>query len=177
MQQATLKSKVLDARELDKKENSPLQLRYGGIGEIRRVRGKLYEDSEFKPLHTSKIEDVTIKGKWDMELNDDSDNAFILRLVHRTSGDSVVLTFPSTIDRRQFAESIVSLGDVKQVTPGMDLEGLVQRPESLAKGHSITRTALKLTFAAGLLLVASKLLKRRKNAGNEIDEVLEPSQV
>jgi hypothetical protein len=123
------------------------------------------------------IEDVTLKGKWDLELNDDSDNAFLLRLVHRVSGDSVVLTFPSQSDRKRFAESIVSLGDVQQVTPGMDLERLVQKPESVEKRHGVLGYALTATAFAGLALLAAKMLKRRKQGSGNLNGAFEPSRI
>ena len=133
------------------------------VSDVREFRGKLYEDVKFKPLHTTKFEDVTLKGRWDMELTDDSEATFILGLVHRDSGDSIILTFPSPLERKRFAESIVCLGHVQQVTPGMNLEGLVRKPESAVKKRRVVGYALTATVAIGLAMLASKILGKSKH--------------
>lgn len=125
---------------------------------LRRYRDKLYEDDGLKELHTAMYEDITFMGKWDMELEEDG-NAFLLRLVHRGSGDGIVFAFPSQLERASFAESIVSIGDLQQVTSGMDLEGLVEKVEPRGQKSILAEIAMTAVSSAvtAVSLVALKI--------------------
>ncbi len=134
------------------------------VHDVRKFSGKLYEDETFGPLHTPQFEDVTLTGSWDMELIDECDSTYVLRLVNHVSGDSITFAFPSPLERKGFAESVVCLGRIRQVSCGMDLEGLVQKQDAVVKKPWEAMCAATSGAAADLVTLASKIINR-KNSG------------
>lgn len=94
--------------------------RYKSKVSISQYAGKLYIDPVYgieQPL--MKINYAVFSSRWNIEeLPEDN----ILKIIHRDSGDSILLAFNSLKDRINFTKSIYASRTVKQVGKGMNLE-------------------------------------------------------
>ncbi|HSR17304.1 MAG TPA: hypothetical protein VLM39_04340 [Ignavibacteriaceae bacterium] len=94
--------------------------RYKSKVSISQYAGKLYIDPVYgieQPL--MKINYAVFSSRWDIEeLPED----YILKIIHRDSGDSIHLAFNSLKDRINFTKLIYASRAVKQVGKGMNLE-------------------------------------------------------
>jgi len=95
--------------------------RYKSKISISQFAGKLYIDPVYGIEQPSvKINYTIFSSKCDIEeLPEDNS----LRIIHRGSGDSILLSFNTLKDRINFAKSIYASKPVKQRGQGMDLEG------------------------------------------------------
>jgi hypothetical protein len=94
--------------------------RYKSKINITQYAGKLYIDPVYgieQPL--MKINYAVFSSRWDIE-EIPEDN--ILKIIHRDSGDSILLSFNTLKDRINFTKVIYAAKQVKQVGRGMNLE-------------------------------------------------------
>jgi hypothetical protein len=66
-----------------------------------------------------------ISGEWDIE---DIREDYIVKIIHRSTGAAVALSFNSLRDKINFVKNIYAARPVKQIGKGMELE-------KLANGH------------------------------------------
>ena len=87
---------------------------------ISRYSGKLYVDQKYGMEQASVTINYSVfSNKWDIEeVNEDN----MLRIIHRNSGDSILLAFNSLKDRINFTKSIYASKWVNQLGQGMNLE-------------------------------------------------------
>jgi hypothetical protein len=94
--------------------------RYKSKISISQYHGKLYIDPVYGIEQTSiKLNYAIFSSKWDIEeLPEDN----CLRIIHRDSGDGILLAFNTLKDRINFVKLIYASKPVKQVGQGMNLE-------------------------------------------------------
>ncbi len=94
--------------------------RYKSKVSISQYAGKLYIDPVYGIEQTlMKINYAVFSSRWNIEeLPEDN----ILKIIHRDSGDSILLAFNSLKDRINFTKLIYASRAVKQVGKGMNLE-------------------------------------------------------
>jgi hypothetical protein len=93
---------------------------------LRGFENKLYIDPQYGLDHHSAVTNYAVfSNEWDIE---DVSEDHILKIIHRTSGDTISLSFNSLKDKINFIKNIYAAKPIKQVGKGMELE-------SLANGH------------------------------------------
>ena len=93
---------------------------------LRNYHKKLYVDPQYGlEQHSAVVNYAVFSNEWDIEdLREDN----VLKIIHRSSGDTISLSFNSLKDKVNFVKNIYAAKPVKQVSKGMNLE-------SFANGH------------------------------------------
>lgn len=94
--------------------------RYKSKISISEFEGKLYIDPVYGIDQPSmKIDYAIFSSEWDIE---EIPEDYGLKIIHRDTGDSILLSFSSLKDRINFAKLIYTSKPVKQRGKGMNLE-------------------------------------------------------
>lgn len=89
---------------------------------LNRYKDKLYVDPQYGlDHHSASISYAVFSGEWDIE---DVREEYVVKMIHRTSGDTVSLSFNSLKDKINFTKNIYAAKPIKQVGNGMELEKL-----------------------------------------------------
>ena len=87
---------------------------------LNRYKDKLYIDPQYGlDHHSSSVNYAVFSGEWDIE---DVREEYMVKMIHRTSGDTVSLSFTSLKDKLNFTKNIYAAKPIKQVGNGMELE-------------------------------------------------------
>lgn len=93
--------------------------------DLHEYANKLYIDPLYaKTEEQSAINYATLTGKWDIE-DIREDNS--IKIIHRSTGDNIVLSFNSFADKVTFAKVLYSVDSVKQVGVGFNLEAFINK--------------------------------------------------
>jgi hypothetical protein len=93
---------------------------------LSKYKNKLYVDPQYGLDHNSSaVNYAVISGEWDIE---DIREDYIVKIIHRSTGAAVALSFNSLRDKINFVKNIYAARPVKQIGKGMELE-------KLANGH------------------------------------------
>jgi hypothetical protein len=89
---------------------------------LNRYKDKLYVDPQYGlDHHSSSVSYAVFSGEWDIE---DIREEYVVKMIHRTSGDTVSLSFNTLKDKINFTKNIYAVKPIKQVGNGMELEKL-----------------------------------------------------
>jgi hypothetical protein len=89
---------------------------------LSRYNNKLYIDPQYGlDHHSSTINYAVFSNEWDIE---DVREDHILKIIHRSSGNTISLSFNSLNDKINFVKNIYAAKPIKQVNKGMNLERL-----------------------------------------------------
>jgi hypothetical protein len=89
---------------------------------LRNYHQKLYVDPQYgREQHSSVVNYAVFSNEWDIE---DLREDYILKIIHRSTGDTISLSFNTLRDKVNFVKNIYAAKPVKQVNKGMDLESL-----------------------------------------------------
>ena len=89
---------------------------------LNRYKNKLYVDPQYGlDHHLSAVNYAVLSGEWDVE---DVREDYVVKLIHRPSGDTISLSFSSLKDKINFVKNIYAARPVKQIGGGMELEKL-----------------------------------------------------
>lgn len=103
---------------------------------LNRYKDKLYVDPQYGlDHHSSSLNYTVFSGEWDIE---DVREEYVVKMIHRTSGDTISLSFNSLKDKINFIKNIYAAKPIKQVGNGMELE-------KLANGHLKPSTSKTLS--------------------------------
>ena len=93
---------------------------------LRGFNNKLYIDPQFGLEHHSSVVNYAVfSNEWDIE---DVREDHVIKIIHRSSGDTISLSFNSLKDKINFARNIYAAKPIRQIDKGMNLE-------NLANGH------------------------------------------
>lgn len=93
---------------------------------LRGFKNKLYIDPQYGlDHHLAATNYAVFSNEWDIE---DVSEDHILKIIHKSSGDTISISFNSLKDKINFVKNIYAAKPVKQVGKGMDIE-------ALANGH------------------------------------------
>ena len=89
---------------------------------LREYANKLYVDNQYSELQNqSMLNFVSLTGKWDIE---DIGEDYSIKIIQRDTGNYILLSFNSFMDKVTFLKSIYTDKPVKQVGVGFGLEML-----------------------------------------------------
>ena len=92
----------------------------------RTMRPREYVDSSyFEPLGTCTFCGIELFEGWLMEVEDASEDEYILRLRHPDTAHAIAFRFPDPIARMEFARLVHTDTPVEQLTKGVDLESVI----------------------------------------------------
>lgn len=107
----------INERYRDTKEGSDI--------DVHKYSNKLYIDPLYgRANEKSVINYAVLSGKWDIE-DIREDNSIVI--THRSSGDTIMLSFKSFGDKVAFAKILYSNKPVKQVGVGFNLESFINK--------------------------------------------------
>ncbi len=93
---------------------------------LNSYKNKLYIDPQYGlDHHSSSVNYAVFSSEWDIE---DVREDYILKIIHRVSGDTISLSFATLKDKINFVKNIYAARPIKQIGNGMELE-------KLANGH------------------------------------------
>jgi len=93
---------------------------------LNTFKNKLYIDPQYGlDHHSSSVNYAVFSSEWDIE---DVREDYIIKIIHRTSGDTISLSFNTLRDKINFVKNIYAARPIKQIGNGMELE-------KLANGH------------------------------------------
>jgi hypothetical protein len=93
--------------------------------DIHEFANKLYVDPQYaKPKELTSINYATLQGKWDIE-DVSEDNS--IKIIQRSTGDNIVLSFNSFADKVAFANMLYSVDPLRQIGGGFNLEKYINK--------------------------------------------------
>lgn len=93
--------------------------------DLQEFANKLYVDPLYsKTEERSAVNYATLSGRWDIE---DVKEENSLKIIHRASGDSIVISFDSFTDKVRFARMLYSGEPLRQIGVGFNLERYINR--------------------------------------------------
>jgi hypothetical protein len=114
---------------------------------IGEFANKLYIDNQYGELQPrSIINYASLTGRWDIE-NINEDNS--IKIIHRDTGNNIVLSFNSFGDKITFIKSIYSDKPLKQVGVGFNLE-MLTKSNVLNPPVNIITLIPKISFTVSL---------------------------
>jgi hypothetical protein len=127
---------------------------------IGEFANKLYIDNQYGELQPrSIINYASLTGRWDIE-NINEDNS--IKIIHRDTGNNIVLSFNSFGDKITFIKSIYSEKPLKQAGVGFNLE-MLANSNVLNPPVNIITLIPKVNFAVSLSGIYNELLLRLKS--------------
>jgi hypothetical protein len=109
---------------------------------LNRYKDKLYVDPQYGlDHHSSSVNYAVFSGEWDIE---DVREEYVVKMIHRTSGDTVSLSFASLKDKLNFTKNIYAAKPIKQVGNGMELEKLANSNIKPAASKSLAGLLSKI---------------------------------
>ena len=109
---------------------------------LKRYNNKLYVDPQYGLDHHSSVMNYAVfSNEWDIE---DVREEYIVKMIHRSSGDTVLLSFNSLKDKINFVKNIYAAKPIKQVGSGMELEKLANSHLKPTRGKSLTGILSKI---------------------------------
>ena len=89
---------------------------------LNTYKNKLYIDPQYGlDQHSSSVNYAVFSSEWDIE---DVREDYIIKIIHRTSGDTISLSFTTLKDKLNFVKNIYAARPIKQIGNGMELEKL-----------------------------------------------------
>lgn len=109
---------------------------------LNRYKNKLYVDPQYGLDHHSSVVNYAVfSNEWDIE---DVREEYIIKMIHRTSGDTISLSFNSLRDKINFVKNIYAAKPIKQVGSGMELEKLANSHVKPAATKSLSGILSKI---------------------------------
>ncbi len=103
---------------------------------LNTYKNKLYIDPQYGLDHNSSSVNYTVfSSGWDIE---DVREDYIVKIIHRTSGDTISLSFSSLKDKINFVKNIYAARPVKQIGNGMELEKLANSHIKPSESKTLT---------------------------------------
>ncbi len=89
---------------------------------LNRYKNKLYVDPHYGLDHQiSEVNYAVFSGDWEIE---DVREEYVVKMIHKPSGDGISLSFNSLKDKINFVKNIYTARPIKQIGNGMELEKL-----------------------------------------------------
>jgi hypothetical protein len=89
---------------------------------LNTYKNKLYIDPQYGfDHHSSSVNYTVLSSDWDIE---DVREDYIVKIIHRASGDTISLSFATLKDKINFVKNIYAARPVRQIGNGMELEKL-----------------------------------------------------
>ena len=109
---------------------------------LNRYKNKLYVDPHYGLDHNlSEVNYAVFSGEWEIE---DVREEYVVRMIHRLSGDSISLSFNSLKDKISFVKNIYAARPIKQIGNGMELEKLANSHIKPAAPRSLSGILSKI---------------------------------
>lgn len=87
---------------------------------LSKYKDKLYIDPQYGlDHHSASVNYAIFSSEWDIE---DVREEYTVKIIHRSSGDTISLSFNSLRDKINFVKNIYAAKPIKQVGNGMELE-------------------------------------------------------
>lgn len=107
-------------------------------------KNKLYVDPYYGLEHNSSVLNYSVfSDEWDIE---DVREDHIIKIIHRSSGATISLSFNTLKDKLNFAKNIYAAKPVRQLDKGMDLEKLANNHLKPSANNPFNNILNKLTF-------------------------------
>ncbi len=103
---------------------------------LSTYKNKLYVDPQYGlDHHSSSVNYAVFSSEWDIE---DVREDYTIKIIHRTSGDTISLSFGTLKDKINFVKNIYAARPIKQVGNGMELEKIANGHLKPSESRSIT---------------------------------------
>ncbi|HKB85371.1 MAG TPA: hypothetical protein VKD08_04325 [Ignavibacteriaceae bacterium] len=103
---------------------------------LSTYKNKLYVDPQYGlDHHSSSVNYAVFSSEWDIE---DVREDYTIKIIHRTSGDTISLSFGTLKDKINFVKNIYAAKPIKQVGNGMELEKIANGHLKPSESKSIT---------------------------------------
>ncbi len=103
---------------------------------LSTYKNKLYIDPQYGlDHHSSSVNYAVFSSEWDIE---DVREDYTIKIIHRTSGDTISLSFSTLKDKINFVKNIYAARPIKQVGNGMELEKIANGHLKPSESRSIT---------------------------------------
>ncbi len=103
---------------------------------LNTFKNKLYIDPQYGlDHHSSSVNYAVFSSEWDIE---DVREDYTVKIIHRTSGDTISLSFSTLRDKINFVTNIYAARPIKQIGNGMELEKLANSHLKPSESKSIT---------------------------------------
>jgi hypothetical protein len=103
---------------------------------LKTYKNKLYIDPQYGLDHNiSSVNYAVFSSGWDIE---DVREDYIVKIIHRTSGDTISLSFASLKDKINFVKNIYAARPIKQIGNGMELEKLANSHIKPSESKTLT---------------------------------------
>lgn len=111
---------------------------------LRGFSNKLYVDPYYGlEHHSSVINYAVFSDEWDIE---DVREDHIIKIIHRSSGDTISLSFNSLKDKLNFAKNIYAAKPIRQIDKGMNLEKLANNHLKPSENKYLNNFLSKITL-------------------------------
>jgi hypothetical protein len=111
---------------------------------LRGFHNKLYVDPQYGlEHHSSVINYAVFSNEWDIE---DVNEDYTIKIIHRSSGDTISLSFNSLRDKINFVTNIYAAKPIRQVDKGMDLEKLANNHLKPSVNNPLNNILSKITL-------------------------------
>ncbi len=109
---------------------------------LNTYKNKLYIDPQYGlDHHSSSVSYAVFSSEWDIE---DVREDYIVKIIHRASGDTISLSFNTLKDKINFVKNIYAARPIKQIGNGMELEKMANSHLKPSESKSLTSILNKI---------------------------------